>query len=296
MTVKTEAQLEADIASLFADNTSGDITASTVRTFLTDLNDTVFAPIAVSYWDEIQRESSLVGLWKMDESSGDLADSAGGVDMDSHSGVTYGEASIIPSLSDTSVLLSATSGYAHTASLPAALQGDTDLTMIVWHRPATGLYIGSSERRMVSFDPGFFSELEANNVQFKYAWDYRVARPKLFWEKDSGSNVQTNLYSTDVALMGYGAPQMHAVTKESSGAGRAVEHYLNGYNAYSTSYASGDEPTGGSGCEIHIGSDDEGSSGLGCIGHYQGLALFDSVLSAERIAELYAIGLTGFKI
>jgi len=39
MAVKTQAQIAAEIASLLADNTSGDISASDLRTVLNDLND-----------------------------------------------------------------------------------------------------------------------------------------------------------------------------------------------------------------------------------------------------------------
>lgn len=40
MAVKTQAELQADVASLFANNTSGGISESDLRTFLTDLLDT----------------------------------------------------------------------------------------------------------------------------------------------------------------------------------------------------------------------------------------------------------------
>lgn len=220
------------------------------------------------------------GYWKMDEASGNFADSSGNSrTLTAGGSITYRHSCFVPS--------EPTTAYASFASGAGAVASGTfSMAPLTGDYTIEGVFVGQTyaTNPTVIFGMGGSGETEAANVQTSFRIDTN-SRMAQFWE--SGAGVDTTAATIIEVLEG--KAYHYACVKD--GTANTVTYYLNGLKVSTVSYTN--DPSGGTGTmETGIGTVSTVTSNGMQIAHvafYNGTKLSD----ARIVAHARAAGLFG---
>lgn len=246
------------------DNSDSGLTAKNVQDAIDELS--LSSGSSASLETEIMADAPSL-YWKLNEASGNFADSSGnGVTLTASGTIHYRASALLLSEPSTRYAL-------FTSGAGAQVAGAAGLTTPLtndWTITAVGAIGGGGATAF--FGMGNTGETEATNFQ---AMLYQNGSQILsaFWETGSGTNVELQ-----VSILPRLVPIHIAAVKDSSAS--IVDFYINGAKVHRASYVS--EPTGGSSVVTGVGQITGQNSGPVALAHVA--FFYGRALSADRIA------------
>ena len=230
----------------------------------------------MSYRSEVLANSP-VSYWRLGESSGTTAsDEQGANDGTYNNSPTLGATALLSAVSDSAVELNGTDQYVSVGA-SASLQITGDLTLCAWIKGSL-----TGDGRIIAYGTGA-PDVEANN----YLYDITLMSSgaiRYFHEYGAGINVLFNFSNFTAS-----ADTIYFVCVTRDATAGEIKLYVDGSLKDTQSYSNA--PTGGGSSSMAIGAAPSVTD------HFDGVldevAIFNSVLSASAITDLYAAGILG---
>jgi hypothetical protein len=283
---------------IWATQSGGGGGASEFATYLTDEDETYYLPnsrmllagTGISFDDSVPGERTIIntlggvnslsteiladspiGYWKLDEASGNFADSSGnGRTMTAVGSPSYQYAAITPRETTKFVYFDAAAdGGTRTDTCGLSVPANAD-----WTVEAIVAVKSVTTNSVYVLTIGATGETEATNVQVQTQINASTALMASFWESGAGVNNSQVAVLAQAQLL---VPAHFAWVKD--GTANTVSFYINGLLMDVISYAT--EPTGGSSSTSGLGVNAGGATAnMAAMAH---VALYNTALSQARI-------------
>ena len=221
---------------------------------------------------------SPIGYWKLDEASGNFADSSGNSrTMTAAGSPTYQAAAIVPRETTKFVYFDATGDKGtrtDTCGFTPPVTGDWTVTCVAMTH-------FSAANDITVFAISGSGELEINNTQINARFEATTQFPLgTFWESGAGADTTT----TSTLAFGGISPMrpMHCAWVK-DGTANTVSFYINGVFYQSVAYAN--EPTGGGGAAVISAIHDNGAASTQQPCWLAHVAVFATALTATNIRD-----------
>ncbi len=227
---------------------------------------------------------SPIGYWKLDEASGNFADSSGNSrTMTAAGSPSYQNSPIVPRETTKFVYFDATGDKgtrSDTCGFSVPITGDWTVTCVMMCHVSTA-------NDITVFAISGSGELEVNNTQINARLSANTQFPMgTFWESGAGTDQVTD---STLALAGNSAPRPAHYAWVKDGTANTVAFYINGILYQTSSYTT--EPTGGSGAGVISAIHDNGAASTQNPAFMAHVAVFNTALSQARIrAQAKAAG------